>query len=123
MRNYGTPNENDTCVIELCSLAAKNLKVKKNVEFDPNSFLEERIKVIRRKIDEFRPRLAAMYGLSHQKHWQAIADGHHLHPDQPVKIDQTWMVLTPHPVSRGRRNSAWLQLADKLRVRGVRRPR
>jgi len=68
MRNNEAHDENKTCVIELCSLAAKNLKVKKNVEFDPDCFREERIKVIRRRMDEFNPRLFVAYGLSHLEH-------------------------------------------------------
>lgn len=114
MRRDKAPNEDRTCVIELCSLAAKNLKVKKNVEFDPDSFREARIQAIKTRIDMYKPRLVVMYGVKNSKHWGEIAK-QPLVSDEPIKIGPTCFVLAPHPVSRGRRNADWVMLAERLR--------
>ncbi len=111
-----TEEAQKTCVIELCSLASPALKAKKNVHFDPNCFLGERIKVIQRRIDEYRPKLVVMYGLSQARHFREIA-GYALVPGDPSKIGSTCFVHTPAPTCHGLKKEYWLQLADKLRQR------
>ena len=104
----------ETCVIELCSLASPKLTAKKNVPFDPNCFLGERIGVIQRRIDVYKPKVVLMYGLSHKRHFQEIA-GCALDPGDPIRRGSTCFVHTPAPTSHGLRKEYWLQLAEKLR--------
>jgi hypothetical protein len=113
-RTDKTPQENNTCIIELCSLAATNLKAKKNVDFDPSSFRETRIEIIKQRMRERKPRTVVMYGKSAKQHWDNIAE-HRLVVDQWMRVGSTCMVFTPHPVSRGHRNSDWLRLAQRFR--------
>ena len=72
------PNKDQTCVIELCSLAAKGLKVKKNVKFDPTLFIEDRIEKIRARIRTYKPAFVVMYGKKDWSSWEVIAGGHFL---------------------------------------------
>jgi hypothetical protein len=78
--------------------------------------LGERIKVIQRRIDEYRPKLVVMYGLSQARHFREIA-GYALVPGDPSKIGSTCFVHTPAPTCHGLKKEYWLQLADKLRQR------
>ncbi len=104
----------ETCVIELCSLAANKLKVKKAISFDSGIFRAERIGKIRRRIDKYKPKLVLMYGLRETQHFQEIA-GHPLLAGDHLKIGPTCFVHTPAPTARGFGKDYWLQLAKKLR--------
>jgi hypothetical protein len=113
MRNDRPGGDNETCVIELCSLAAKGLKVKKNVEFDPHSFREERIRFIKGKLRECEPRFVVMYGAADKEHWGEIA-GENLIEGKPVRLGSTRAIFTCHPVTPGLGNFYWIERAQKL---------
>lgn len=104
----------ETCVIELSSLASPALGLKKNVAFDPDCFLEERIEVIRRRISEYKPRLVLMYGGSQGSQFKRLAN-RDLAIDQPVIIGSTCFVRTLAPTARGIGNDYWTELATRLR--------
>jgi hypothetical protein len=110
--------EEETCVVELCSLAAPNLTAKKNVAFDSNCFLKDRINVFRSRVDKYKPRLVLMYGQSHAHQFREIA-GCELESGKPQKVGATYFVHTPAPTSRGLSNEYWLQLAEELRRAGL----
>lgn len=103
----------ETCVIELSSLAAPRL----DAPGPHGLFREQRIEEIRKKIQQHRPKLALMYGLSHTQHFQEIADCA-LEPGIPVKISSTCFAHTPAPTARGFGKVYWLELAERLRNRG-----
>jgi hypothetical protein len=104
----------ETCVIELCSLAANKLKAKKAVSFDPDAFREERIKIIRTRVAKYKPAFVVMYGRRDWTYWEAIA-GKALSPGNILRVGPTVFVFADHPVAHGLPNSYWLQLAAKLR--------
>jgi hypothetical protein len=108
----------ETCVIELCSLAANKLKVKKGVTWDANCFREERIETIRRRISVHKPALVVMYRKSAKLHWESIAGGPFSDaPDiRMIGGGPTQAVFADHPVSKdGVSASYWLRIAENLR--------
>jgi hypothetical protein len=100
----------ETCVIELCSLAAPNL----NAPGVHGLFLEERIREIRQRILDYKPTFVVMYGVLHKPHWEAIT-GCPFGPDNMLKIGPTVAAVALHPVSFGLKNSYWFNLAETLR--------
>jgi hypothetical protein len=108
---WGRRETGETCVIELSGMAAKSL----NEPRDRASFRMERIKHIRQKLLEHKPKFVVMYGLGDQPHYELIA-GHPLVRDVPSKRENTVVVLTKHPVAFGGKRSDWIELGEKLRV-------
>ena len=100
----------ETCVIELCGLAAKGFAT----PMDRERFRQERVEIIRQKIDGHRPRVVVMYGKSEKMHWEEIA-GCALTLDQPHRAGSTLFLFTTHTNTRGRRNSDWERLGKRLR--------
>ena len=107
---WGMVSEGETCVIELSGLPANSLKE----PLDRKTFREERIKVIRQRMQTYRPALVVMYGSSEKKYWEALAGGA-FPPNNILEIGSTIMTVTPHPVSRGRSDEDWKRLAETLR--------
>ena len=108
----------ETCVIELCSLAANKLKVKKGVNFDADGFRDDRIEKIRRRIDKHRPSFVVMYGKRDKLHWETIAGGTFSGcPDiRVVGQGPTLAVFADAPVSKeGVSGDYWRRLAERLR--------
>jgi hypothetical protein len=110
--------DGETCVIELSGLAAPNAEEATNT----GPFLPERIKVIRERIREHRPRLVVMYGLEQRPSYEQIAEAKF--PREPAPFfckGPTLIALAPHPVSRIRvgdkyvGNDYWIELGKKLR--------
>jgi hypothetical protein len=100
----------ETCIIELCGLAARGLAT----AMDRERFREERVEIIRQKLCEHRPKVVVMYGKNEKKRWETIAGGA-LEVDQPYRVGSTILVFTTHPNTHGRRNSDWEQLGERLR--------
>jgi hypothetical protein len=116
-RFWGMRN-GETCVIELCSLAANKLNVKKGANFDASSFREERIQKIRERISAYKPAFVVMYRTNAQAHWEAIAGGAFSSAPDVLTVGEgpTLAVFANHPVdSVGVSGSYWLQLAERLR--------
>jgi hypothetical protein len=107
--HWGTLN-GETCAIELSGLAAPNLMA-------PGLhglFLDERVGVIRDRIQQYKPKLVVMYGNHDLPAWETIAA-------QPfpqtgiLSVGPTVLVTTPHPVSHGSTNEYWTRLGLELR--------
>jgi hypothetical protein len=107
----------ETCVIEISGLAAHNLRVPREREL----FRQERVKIIRRRICEYKPKLVVMYGRHARKQWKEIAvqscltDG--AFDDQIFKVGTTIMVSTPSPTAIGMKNEYWVEVGNRLRTR------
>ena len=108
---WGMESNGETCVIELSGLAARNLKA----PIDHTQFRPERIEFIRQKLQQYKPAFVIMYGLKDKESWEQIAE-HELNSGEPIKINTTIAVLTPHPVSRGLGDQYWRDLGEKLRL-------
>lgn len=108
-KRWGMKND-ESCVIELSSLAAPRL----DAAGDHWLFLEERIKEIRQRILDQKPTFVVMYGEEHKPHWEAIA-GSRFGRENILTIGSTTAAFALHPVSYGLPNDYWLQLAQKLR--------
>lgn len=106
-------DRDETCVIELCSLASPSLRTKRNIEFDPTRSLGERIQTIRSRIAENKPKVVVMYGATQLFHFRDLA-GSDLAPDQPTNIGQTCFVHTPAPTKRGLTNAYWVELGKRI---------
>jgi len=110
----------ETCVIELCSLAANKLKVRKGVDFDANFFRQGRIQEIRERVRSYKPAFVVMYGKKDKLSWEAIADvTFSACPEiRTVGNGPTQAVFADHPAGYvGVSSSYWLQLAKSLRKR------
>jgi hypothetical protein len=111
---WGRVSNAETCVIELCGLAARGFAS----PIDRESFRRERVKLIRQKLLNHSPATVVMYGQSAQKHWEEIA-GCPLEQEQPRRLGPTLFVFTTHPNTRGRQNSDWERLGKQIREFGV----
>jgi hypothetical protein len=110
--------DGDTCVIELCPLAAHKLGDKKAIDFDAEALLRDRIKTIRERILENEPAFVVMYRMKHKSYWEEIAGTSFSSiPDIcTVGNSRTLAVFANHPVDKFGVNPAyWLELAEKLR--------
>lgn len=103
--------DGDTCVIELSGMPARSFKVDR----DRHRFREDRIKTIRERILQYKPRFVIMYGMSERPDWERIA-GQPFPREGVLKIETTVLVLTPHPVSHGSTNQYWMELGRRLRT-------
>ena len=110
--HWGMQGNGQTCVIELSGLAARSLKA----PMDHNQFRPERIEFIRQRLQEHKPAFVVMYGLKDKKSWAEIA-GRELNTGEPVKINTTTVVLTPHPVAHGMKSEYWKNMGEILRKR------
>jgi hypothetical protein len=118
-KHWGMRND-ETCVIELCSLAAKKLRAKKGINFDASMFVKERVKTIRERILKYNPAVVIMYGKKDKSYWEEIAGQNFSGtPDICTIGDRpTQVVFANHPVDNvGVDPSYWLQLAERLRQR------
>ena len=115
-KHWGLKND-ETCVIELCSLAAKKLTARKGINFDANIFVKERTKTIRQRILKYNPVFVIMYGKKDKSYWEEIAGRNFsTAPDiRTVGNGPTRAVFANHPVDNvGVGSKYWLQLAEKL---------
>jgi hypothetical protein len=102
--------QGETCVIELCGLAARSF----GESIDRETFHPERLERIHQKLSLHKPKLVVFYGLREKEQWKQLA-GVNLSPDIPVQIDGTAFVMTPHPNDRGRSNADWEEVGKALR--------
>ena len=107
---WGCQQGGETCVIELSGLAAKTL----HSPINRKQFRNERVGLIREKIQEHKPRLVVMYGKSEKQYWHTIASAE-LELDRPHVAGPTVLVMTTHPNTRGRKDADWMDLGERLR--------
>ena len=118
-RNEWGRQPSDTCVIEISGLAAHNL----NIDRDRECFREERIKDIRERLQDYKPKFVIMYGKSrnYQKAWKEISKGAIAIAGKRrsfakfLRFGPTLLVLPPHPVSWGTKNEDWTNLGIRIR--------
>jgi hypothetical protein len=112
-RNEWAMTHGETCVIELSGLAAHDLNVDRGTwRVD---FLDQRIKVIRKRIEENVPKFVVMYGAAQNAAWREIA-GRELAFGQVVEFNGTAFVMAAHPVSnQGVSNNYWSGLGVQIR--------
>ena len=108
---WGRVKGGETCVIELSGLAAKSSQE----QVDRERFREERMRIIGERLRSSKPLFVVMYGLNERLHWESIA-GMPLVRDGVVQTGTTIIAFAPHPQDRGRRNSDWKDLGEKLRL-------
>jgi hypothetical protein len=116
-KHWGMKNE-ETCVIELCSLAAKKLTAKKGTNFDADIFAKERAKTIRDRILQYNPAFVVMYGKKDKSYWEEIAGRKFSGAPEICAVGNgpTRAVFANHPVDKfGVDPEYWLTLAGKLR--------
>jgi len=106
---FGRLND-ETCVIELSGLPARNLNVPRKREL----FRDERIKFIRGKMLACKPRFVVMYGRRDLKHWEQIAEVA-LHRKSVQKDGSTIFAVAKHPVARGLSKKYWVKLGQRMR--------
>lgn len=109
---WGRVNGGNACVIELSGVAVRSSKER----MDRGKFRPERIETIRQRILKHKPEFVVMYGVKDKVHWEEIA-GCALDCDDVVKVGPTMIAFAPHPNTRGRKNSDWIELGKKLRRR------
>jgi hypothetical protein len=107
----GTGEGRGDLLVELSGLAAKSSQV----QVDRERFREERIRIIGERLRSSKPLFVVMYGLNERLHWESIA-GMPLVRDGVVQTGTTIVAFAPHPQDRGRRNSDWKDLGEKLRL-------
>src|SRR6266567_1397858 len=100
----------ETCVIELSGLPARNFEVPR----ERRRFRQQRIEFIRGKMLTCKPAFAVMYGKGAMKDWEEIA-GITLCPDSVQKVGSTIVVVATHPVARGLRKKYWVDLGQRMR--------
>ncbi len=100
----------ETCVIELSGLPARNFKVPRERE----GFRRKRIEFIRGKMFTCKPIFVVMYGKGGSEPWKEIA-GIALHPDSVQKVESTVVAFATHPVARGLRREYWVELGQRMR--------
>jgi hypothetical protein len=116
IRNYqrdkwGTAT-GETCVIELCGLAAPSMLTSQ----DRTTYLSKRIKRIRREVLKHVPKFIVMYGVGQREEWEQIA-GATFDSNGICRIGKTVAAITPHPVTRGLGNEYWVSLGRSMRQR------
>lgn len=109
-------SDGETCVIELSGTAVRSYRV----NADRERFKRERIKIIRERLLIHKPKFVIMYGVSEKTYWEQIA-GTGLSIGQIAYQQSSMMVLMPHPVAHGSKNSDWIGLGDHLRKQIVSR--
>ncbi len=102
----------ETCVIELSGLAARSLSTPTEREI----FREERIEMIRSRMERYRPELVVMYGAGQIEHWRGVA-GCEVRVGEPARRapHRTILACTNHPVAHGVGTQYWLEFGEKLR--------
>jgi hypothetical protein len=109
---WGRASSGETCLIELSGLAARSL----SVPMDRERFRQERIEIIRQRMDTYKPTLVVMYGDSKERreHWEDVA-GNVFPPDKVLKRGPTLIALPPHPASFKLTDLEWKAMGTSLR--------
>lgn len=107
---WGMVSGGETCVIELSGLAANSLEVLRDREL----FRDERIEIIRQRMDIHKPTFVLMYGAKQKPSWEKLA-GCSFPSSNIVTVGSTSIAFAPHPISRGRQDDYWVELGKTLR--------
>lgn len=99
----------ETCVIELCSIAAPSMKT----NTDRYMYRNHRVEHIRDNIYKYQPIFVVMYGDSQIEYWNSIAG--EFDNNRIRKINDTIVMTTPHPQKRGLTNEDWIRFGKFLR--------
>ncbi len=103
-RDHWGMGKNQTCIIELFGLPAKNpddlaLLMGDLVEQgQADKMLNKRIQFIQEKIVEKEPKLVVMYGYTAEKQWKKLA-GPSILRDKAFNVGSTTMLWTKHPTA------------------------
>ena len=112
---WGRVSGGETCIIELSGLAARSL----SVPMARKRFLQERIEIIRQRIDTYKPELVIMYGDSRERkeNWEKIAGdvfpSNKVYP-KVLKRGPTVIALFPHPIWSKLTDLEWKALGEGL---------
>jgi hypothetical protein len=132
------PSLNQTCLIELMPLPSPSTKkwlIKNHTEIETlqsrkaysESVAPQRIRALKDRIDEFRPKAVVFYGSSYLRHWEAISG-------KPFEVlndsnmrrcssGGTEFFAMPHPVAHGVTNADFIAIGEILRENADRNDR
>jgi hypothetical protein len=101
----------DTCVVELSALAARNLAMKR----DRESFRDKRVKTLRKRLVDNKPKFVVFYGSRCREDYENIAGG--LFDRSGYRWSgSTLCVLVEHPTARpGKPESWWIDKGIQIR--------
>lgn len=125
-RDHWGRSMDETCVIELSGLSAKDSaeSARKNKKINEEC-ITHRISMIRNRLQSLmqsslkRPELVVVYGKAGQRDWEKsktqweIITGPGLVFNSAVKFDNTVFVFAPHPNARGFTDKHWTVLGQK----------
>jgi hypothetical protein len=100
----------ETCVIELCGLAAPSTQTSQ----DRTTFLSGRVERIREAASKHAPTFIVMYGQGNRREWERIA-GSKFDANGTCRMGKTVAATSLHPTTRGLGNEYWANLGQMLR--------
>ncbi len=109
--------QGETCILDLSALAAPNLKTVR----DRDTFAESRIRVLRKRMEQHKPKFVVTYGLGNRGQFQQLVGG----PFDRERFRQldwagqgtTIAMLTPAPTAFGDTDEDWINFGFRLRQR------
>lgn len=103
--------DDETAVIELSAHHAVNM----GIDVARTQHRDDRIALIRRRLDENEPTLVVFYGRTYQTEYERVV-GAPFGPDGTLWRGRTLCVLTPHPVAQsGPPPAYWVSLGHAMR--------
>jgi hypothetical protein len=109
-RDHWGRENGETCVIELCGLAAPSMQTVQ----DRTTFLSRRVERIREAALKNTPKFIVMYGHGNREEWERIA-GAKFDANGIWRMGRTVAATAPHPVTRGLGNEYWVNFGQMLR--------
>jgi len=109
-RDFWGQTNGQTCVIELCGLAAPSMQTPQ----DRTTLLSGRVERIREAALKITPEFIVMYGQGNRKEWEQIAGGK-FDANGVCRMGKTIAATALHPVTRGVGNEYWVKLGRLLR--------
>ena len=99
----------ETCVIELCGLAAPSMQTSQ----DRTAFLSGRIERIREAALKRAPEFIVMYGQGNRNEWEQIVRGN-VDANGLCRMGKTVVAMALHPATRGLGSEYWTKLGRLL---------
>lgn len=110
-KNRSTGRLSETCVIELCSVAAPAMGMG---TYDDSAVRSRRIEHIRDRLQDHHPEFLVMYGLGWRREWEQIVGGEF--DEKGIRrVGNTVAMITPHPAAYGQKNEEWVAYGSALR--------
>jgi len=111
-RDHFGAADGETAVIELSAHHAVNM----DVDVERMAHRDDRISLIRRRLDEHRPTFVVFYGKTYQSEYERVI-GAPFGPGGAAWRDGTLCVLTIHPVAKsGSPPAYWVHLGQAMRT-------